>query len=963
MGTIIDSRHAMSSDLHTTLEHAARSHLRHRVLAVLLSSLPWVALVIVLCFASDILLHLSSTAREWIRNGLLVLSVLLLLAAAGIALLRRQPTLRTARLIEDRMPELDSRLINLLQLKEQALDSECPELTRALTQRAIDDAARDLPLEHFCPAIRPPRLAKRLAFAAMIPALLFLLTLISGEPGSRQWARFLDPHGDHPPLSFTQLEITAPQANGFLVAYRDSFQVLVHSSGHRPHEVFLSGVGESGTLLFSLPMHEIGEGSYSVQVQDIREPLYIFAHLANNAALSTRRHINVILEPRIERAWVTVQAPDYTGQEPKKLPFRFAGLRAMQGSSVEFTVESNRPLGPSHISYEIPGQASTDHPLLPPAEGTPGSVIGRLPATATGRLVFHIKDIDGRPAGETPSSSITVTHDAEPAVSLLFPTEDSFVVEGMILELIAAAADDIGIRSLRLHSGIDGEFTAPEVLRFDPPGETRHRLSKSLNLAALGLKSGQTITVFADAIDGAPEPQFSRTETRTLTLISEDEYNDYLRRQADVALIAGKYEQALEHLRQAIIEQKEIEAQLKTAAELPPEQASAEVGEALQRQQDLNLRLEDIAREFRDINRDNPVYDFEKDIAESLKEHAQQIEESIARNRRDLDQALSDTPSGNEVTPEELEKLQQAASEHRQRLEGEQEKADEQIQKPLEDLADFHEMLKNFNQLRHLAEQQQQLAEEAAAADRGQEPTPEDKAALRDLANRQRELGQKLDQLQKKLRQDAERLRDEMPEMAEAAEQLADQLENQGMPGQARDAAQEMLDGNAPGANQQAQQLKQQLAELMQGPGQAGEQAAGDALAEMLQGMGMAQGNNFQQLLQSLRFTPPGMGMSPGGSGLGMAGMQAQGMSGGRPQAMLGGESLMGGDIARRLAGLGGGGSGLGKGPGNTIESPELTAENLRSQRRTDTPDSATLLMEYEDIADAYFERLTAPNP
>ncbi|BCX47331.1 glutamyl-tRNA synthetase [Haloferula helveola] len=961
----------MIPELQNSLERAGRSHVRHRVLGIVLKAIPWAVGLLVLCFAIDIIAHLPAGAREWIRNGLIIMTVLLLGAALAVALLRHPPVLRTARMIEDRLPELDSRLINILQLESQVEDPDKSEVTRQLARRAVDDAARDLPMAKFAPAVRPPQLVRKLVFAALVPALLVVVTLVCGEPGAREWARFLDPHGDHPPISFTRLAIIDPAEDGYAVPFRDAFRVTVEAGGHRPKEVFLTGVTEEGVNLFTLPMAQIEKGKFGVRVEDVREPLYVYAHTEGESALSTRRHIDVILEPRIERAWVTVEPPAYTGQPSQKMPFGFNGLRALEGGMMKFEIESNRPLGPGRIVYEIPGKDPQEFPLVPEEADSVETVIGNVPALATGRLVFHIEDVDGRAAGETPSTSVTVTHDAEPAVSLLFPTEDTFVVETMTIELIAEAADDIGLRSMRLHTGIDGEFSEPETVRFDPPGETRHRIKRKLDLPALGLKAGQTITVFADALDGAPDPHFSKTEQRTLTLITEDQYNEALRREADVALIAGKYEAVLERLREAVEEQKAIEEQLAAAKELPPEEATAEVGEAFQRQQNLNKRLEGIARDMRDVTRDNPVYDFEKDLAESLAERAEEIENSVEQNRQDVDEALKESAAGEPVKPEEREALEKAAREQKERLAEEQQQAEEQVQQPLEDLADFHEMLKNFNQLRNLAEEQRQLAEEAAAADRGQEQlTPEDKAALRDLANRERQLGQRLEQLQEKLRQDAERMRDKMPEMAEAAEQLADQLEHNGLPGQARDAAGEMLEGDAAGANQQAQRLKEQLEEMLGGqPGQGGqpgdapgEQAAGERLAQLLQGFGMRPGNNFQQMLQSLRFTPPGMGMAQGGAGMGMGGMQAQGMMDGNPQAMLGGESLKGGDIARRLSGMGGG-QGMGGGPGEAVESTELAAEDIRSSRRTDTPESATLMMEYEDVADAYFDRLTTPNP
>lgn len=75
---------------------------------------------------------------------------------------------------------------------------------------------------------------------------------------------------------------------------------------------------------------------------------------------------------------------------------------------------------------------------------------------------------------------------------------------------------------------------------------------------------------------------------------------------------------------------------------------------------------------------------------------------------------------------------------------------------------------------------------------------------------------------------------------------------------------------------------------------------------------------------------------------------------------LLGGESLSEGSIADAIAGRGdGGGQGNPGGPTARIDKPDRSNVTEPSSRRTSTPDSGTLLLQYENIADAYFRRLT----
>ncbi|MNC95323.1 hypothetical protein D3C83_124150 [compost metagenome] len=75
---------------------------------------------------------------------------------------------------------------------------------------------------------------------------------------------------------------------------------------------------------------------------------------------------------------------------------------------------------------------------------------------------------------------------------------------------------------------------------------------------------------------------------------------------------------------------------------------------------------------------------------------------------------------------------------------------------------------------------------------------------------------------------------------------------------------------------------------------------------------------------------------------------------------MIGGESLLEGPLSNAVAGRGDqGGAGLPGSPTARVDAADSGKPDELSSRRTATPGSSTLLMEYENIADAYFRRLT----
>jgi hypothetical protein len=118
----------------------------------------------------------------------------------------------------------------------------------------------------------------------------------------------------------------------------------------------------------------------------------------------------------------------------------------------------------------------------------------------------------------------------------------------------------------------------------------------------------------------------------------------------------------------------------------------------------------------------------------------------------------------------------------------------------------------------------------------------------------------------------------------------------------------------------------------------------------------MNPGDSFRQMMLSNKFRGlPG----EGGQAAGMGGLMAMGAMDGSPM-LLGGESLIDGPIADSIAGRGdGGGQGSPGAPTARIDRPDRSNVSGPSSRRTSTPDSGTLLLQYENIADAYFRRLT----
>jgi len=941
------------------LRQAGALHSRHRAVSFVMRSAVWLVVAIPLLMLADVLFHFSDHIRLAGAAGMVLAALVIVVAAASIACFVRPPLLRIARLLESRNPELGSKLVNILQLDAGSANTDASPLTRELARRAVADAGKALDLSGLPALAREPELPRRMRNAAAAAGLLGLLTLFGGNHVRQEWLRFLDPYGDHPPFSLTHLEILKPTA-GTRILYGGSLTVEVGASGHQPRELFFTAkpVGEDGHTI-TLPMSARGDGTFVGRLENIRNPLELFAHTADGGSRSHKRLLGLILTPQIGPAVLRITPPEYTGQKAREIPYRFTAVQALEGSRIDLQLGSNRPLGEGKILFESGSGAPSVFPLLPAAEGPPDAAHATFIAGASGRLTFSLVDVAGNAATETPSASLTVTRDLPPAIAITVPEKDAMVVEGLVIPVTVDATDDYGLRSVRLHIGINDQFLPLDPVAFDKPDTRRHRTTHPLDLAKLGVRAGDKITIFAEAVDIRPEAQITRTSTRRMEVITEDQYNKFLREKADVAMIAGKYEALLKRFEEQIKAQGRIEEKLAGLREKGKDPANKkaaaeEFAAALAEQKELNKSLEQTADEMSQFGRDKPVYDFEKELHQKLREQAAAIRDSVAKNEKEAAGILE---KGTPPDAAMIGKLEQAARSQRERLQGGADRAKEEIQEPLEELARLHELMKDFNLFQQFTEEQRELAEQTKAYQNKPQLNAEDRLALREMGARQRDLASKLDQLARKLRHDAEAGEGTFPEAAASARELAQQMSDVDMPGLARKAAQSMLVGKAGDAQAQANHLHEEMDRLCSSCAGGGQQNVAKGLDRALKPQRkMNPGDSLRQMMLSKNFRPlPGEGQSGGGLG----GFMASSMTEGTP-ALLGGESLLDGPIANAIAGQGdAGGSGLPGSPTARLDPSAPATVDQQSARRTSTPGTSTLLLEYETIADAYFRRLT----
>ncbi|HEX5220435.1 MAG TPA: DUF4175 family protein [Verrucomicrobiae bacterium] len=963
-----------NSNILNRLGAADRVHQRETAGRFLLRCVKYVCGFVLAAFVLDVVLHLPAGWRLGLLLTLIAGALCLLCVAAYLAFIRRNRLEHIARFLESRDATLGSQLINLLQLRDQSTDTTLSPFTRELAQQAVDNYAGQLratPLERMAWTGDLRRYFWRaawvvLGFAALLAA-FFRVSVV-------EFARFADPYGDHPPYSFTRLEIVEPAPTGTNVIYGGSVLVRVKSGGHPPREVFLTShpPGQPDQAV-TVPMFDKGRSGFDQRLDNLRQELVVYAHTKDRVSLSKQARIGLILTPQVEKVAVTIAPPAYTGLKPEEKPYLFKPLQALTGSELRFRLQSNRPLRGGELTITVADQPDQRVALTNTAEN---EVAGAFIARESARLRFAVTDITGIPSASEHEGALTVTYDLPPAVRVDEPARDCFVAMDFKLQARFEASDDYGLRAVRIHRGLNGVYSPPHVVTYDTVVRNASE-TVDLKLADLGVQPGDIISLFAEAVDTSPQAQLARSQTVRLMVISVEDYNNFLREQTDLADAEAKYRSLMDDVQALIDEQKKLG---ENAERLRDQLANADAKqqEALLRsfdalvaaQNELNRKLNQQAERMETFVRENPLYDVEKELQEQLQEQAKNIRESTRTNdtaARDLAARSSPTEGPRQLSADMAGALKKESDDQVARLDRVQAATEEQVADVLAEMSQMQELLKDFNLFEALYQAQQELTAQAQAYNRPGELSRQDQLALKELAATQKEVGEALEQLEQKLRDDAAAARELFPQAAKSAEDLAGQISKLRLAPLARQATGRMLAGEGEPSYQSAERLRSEMEKLF-ADCQGGNCPSSNELDTYLRlQRSMNPGNNFSQMSRSRKLgigRNKGFGFASGqGEGSGSSGYAVQDSS---KLDVMGNEFApsRGSATGRQPSRLGRGTGGL---PGGTtaseLDKPDVVTGLNPVNRQSGTVVSEALIEEYSAVVEGYFKAITTRNP
>ena len=658
---------------------------------------------------------------------------------------------QAATIVGEHFTNVKDKLLNILQLRRQADTQE----NRDLILASINQKSEEIKPVPFKAAIDLTKNKKNLRYA--LPPLLLLLFVLFAAPSliKNASARLLNFNKTFERDAPFHLKIESGDLK--VVQFQD-YDLMVKADGEvLPNEVFI----------------EMNGYEYRLQ-KDEKDPTvfrYKFASVQKDVAfklfsgtVSTPEfELEVLKKPNIAGFDVQLDYPAYIGR-PDEMLSNQGELIVPQGTTIAWLINSE----------------NTDDIKVSFAGGKPLSIVRQ----GSSRFTFSKKAMGDEPykllisnaylpKADSVQYSITVVPDLYPTIAVE-KFEDSLNKKRLFF--VGEAGDDYGLRSLAFNYQIKRNNSQQEPLQRVPmpnPNNKAVSYQYTFNTMDLQLRPGDEVAYYFEVYDndGVNGSKSTKTAMMVYTQPSVEQIekemaknNDEIKDDLKKAMKeAQKIQQDLQKLREKMLQQKDVDWQMKKEAEKlmqrqqemekQIDEAKKNFEENMKQEQELNKQDESLMQKQEQLQKM-----FEELKNPEMKDLLKQIEELM--QKLDKDQALEkmeDMKFSNEEMQKELERM-------------------EELFKQLE----VESMMQDqIDKLEELAEKQDKLSEDTEGSKKDQEELKKEQEQLNKefdhLEKKQEEMEKKNEELKRK--QDMPDTKQEDKEIQKEQEDSKEQLD------------------------------------------------------------------------------------------------------------------------------------------------------------------------------------------
>lgn len=617
---------------------------------------------------------------------------------------------QAAQIIGSHFSDVQDKLLNILQLKQQSSNAIYADLINA----SINQKSDEIKLVPFKAAIDLRKNRKYLRYA--LPPVLLLLFLMLGAPNilrqgtMRLWN------------SSTKFKRDAP------------FEFLVNTDSLRAVQFsdFVLRVGVTGKALPKEMFITLGKIQYRLSKDAGDQFSFKFVNVQKDTEFklfaagieSDEYTLAVARKPSIVSFDVKLSFPDYIGRAKENLS-NVGDLMVPQGTNINwvFNVQNTDQLA-MRFGSDAGGDAKQfDDELF--------TYNRRALKDESYKIFISNKAL---PNADSVAYTISVIPDQHPQIAVEAFTDSSNLQQTFFA---GDASDDYGILNLTFNYQIKkakGGQMPMNVVKIDKKSGKQIQYDYAWDLRNLNLEPGDEVSYYFEVFDndGVNGSKSARTGIMQYRMPTLDEFrqqqaqnSEEIKKELEAALKESKkVQEELKKLREKVLQKKELDWQ-----------SRKEMERLLDRQKQLQEQIEQAKQNFEQNNKQQQEFNQQSEEIQQKQEELQKLfEETLSEEMKQL--------------MEDIQKLLQEMNKEEmlQQME-EMQMNSEELGKELERLKELYKQLEveqleqqQIEQLEELAKEQEKLAEENEQGQKNEEQ----------LEKEQQELNEKMEELEKK---------------------------------------------------------------------------------------------------------------------------------------------------------------------------------------------------------------------
>ena len=693
---------------------------------------------------------------------------------------------QAAQIIGDHFHNVKDKLLNILQLREQAEQQASKDLILA----SINQKSEEIRPVPFQSAINLSHNRKYLRYA--IPPLLVLLILLFAAPSviKDSTRRLINNNVDFErPAPFSFL---VPEGDLSVVQYED-YPLRVQVEGEQlPNDVFIEVEGAQYRL------QKDNANTFSYTFNNVQEDLRF--RLFSAGVSSRTYNLDVLSKPNIVGFEVKLDYPQYTQRTDETLNST-GDLVVPEGTQINWIFNAEHT-----DSIKLKFQGNED--LLAAKRFSNELFTFKRKAVRDEAYKLYVSN-HALPNADSIGYNLTIIPDLYPEISVQAVADST---DEKLIYFVGDASDDYGLRSLSFNYRINGEGGQQgplETKLLRQPDNKQIQYDYIFDLNELPLEPGDQVTYFFEVYDndGVNGSKSSRTNLMVFATPTVEELEAQAEENDET--IKDNLKKALEESRRVQEDMKRIREKLLQQKEMDW-QSRQELEKLLNRQKELQKQIEEARKAFEENRKtEEELQQSDPETREKQEQLDEMFDKAMSEEMRQLMEQI-------EQMLQELEKDEALQMMEQMEMDSEQREMElERLEELFKQLELEKELNKAIDELEKLAEEQEQLGEEMDEENEAdEESTGQEEESSEEEQEGEEAEEQKEESSEEEQQQEGEQQAQEQSENQDEQQQEGEQSQEQQNQEQQSGDKQEDLMKKQEELNEQFEKLQEQMEQM-----------------------------------------------------------------------------------------------------------------------------------------------------